>query len=101
MQTPQQNTKLAIDMLKQYLNDLYSEETELYKQAEAIENSIKKLPAYKANSVRLNYQTRNIYTSKSLNFQELPKPTNADVVSKPMDFVETPYGKHDIKLIYA
>ncbi|RIB19040.1 kinase-like domain-containing protein [Gigaspora rosea] len=72
-----------IDMLRQFYVDLENKKTNLYKQVEEIKNlgkiSSKHDQANQTKSTRFNYQThkQDIYTSRFLNFQKLPKPVNA------------------------
>ncbi|RIB22480.1 kinase-like domain-containing protein, partial [Gigaspora rosea] len=69
--------------------------TELYKQAEEIKNSGKNSLIHEqvnqTKSTRFNYQTHKqaIYTSRSLNFQKLPKPVNA-AISHSIELDEVP-----------
>ncbi|RIB02936.1 kinase-like domain-containing protein [Gigaspora rosea] len=75
--------KALVDMLAQFYIDLEDKKTGLYKQVEEIKNLDKNSlilnQANQTKSTRFNYQTHKqaIYTSRFLNFQQLPKPVNA------------------------
>ncbi|CAG8810307.1 751_t:CDS:1, partial [Cetraspora pellucida] len=57
--------------------DLRNKEKELYRQVKELKDSSK--GSNQVRSIRLNYQTHKqaIYTSRFLNYQNLPKPINA------------------------
>ncbi|RIB04364.1 hypothetical protein C2G38_2175681 [Gigaspora rosea] len=75
--------------------ELVDEESELYEQIEKIKNSGKNSSmhdqANQTNSTRFNYQSHKqaIYTSRLLNFRNLPKPVNA-AISRPIKLDEVP-----------
>ncbi|CAG8640579.1 7593_t:CDS:1 [Ambispora leptoticha] len=66
--------------LYQFFYDLRNETTELYKQVKEIKDSGNN--SNQVTSIRLNYQThkQGIYTSRPFNYQNLPKPINANPV---------------------
>ncbi|RIB20844.1 hypothetical protein C2G38_2140965 [Gigaspora rosea] len=81
--------KLLKVKLLQFFGDLNKGKTVLYKQ---IKDSGKNPSVYdQAKSTRFNCQTHKqaIYTSRSLDFSKLPKPTNA-AMSKNIDLDEVP-----------
>ncbi|RIB23656.1 kinase-like domain-containing protein, partial [Gigaspora rosea] len=86
------DAKELANILNQFYKDLKNEWTELSKQVKEIKNSSK--ISNQIISTRLNYQTHKqaTYTSRFLNYQNLPKPINFKTIfaeSKPID-IEIP-----------
>ncbi|RIB19661.1 kinase-like domain-containing protein [Gigaspora rosea] len=87
--------KTLVDMLEKFDEDLNYTKAELYKQVEEIKSSGKNSSIHEqvnqTKSTRFNYQTHKqaIYTSRSLNFQKLPKPVNA-AISHSIELDEVP-----------
>ncbi|RIB11027.1 kinase-like domain-containing protein, partial [Gigaspora rosea] len=77
--------EVLVNNLDQFYKDLRNNKTELYKQVEEIKNLSKNSSIHdqtnQIKSTRFHYQTHKqaIYTSRSLNFQKLPKPVNAGI----------------------
>ena len=65
-----------------YFNDLYNSDSEIRKQIEEVDEFNEKQPTLtnSSNDTELTYTThpQAIYTSRLLNFKNLPEPKNAD-----------------------